>query len=239
MLQYAQDYDETFCMCWTCESNSNATASGAGPGVVKWSSWVGLMTAYHQVKSTFAGAPMILYCPTDASMKGRNGSSPRSYALAATTSNTATSYSSSAVVNDEAGQGFAGPIKNGLANWVYQSGHQASEIPSPANLFMIVELPGAANLTAGGSAVCYRPDTNPGTYVSTCDANSGGCGQNYLTTTDTERSLNGYHNGGWNYAFADGHVKWLQARQTTASNYVWNTWGPKNPHGYWSLTPTN
>jgi prepilin-type N-terminal cleavage/methylation domain-containing protein/prepilin-type processing-associated H-X9-DG protein len=245
LIAYSQDFDEQFPMCWTDESNSHAF-----PSLVAYTNWVGLITPYDSVGSSYRSQTLVFQCPDDNVKNTYRGTgNSRTYALAGAVSSTSATwgtYDSAAITsNSVAGQGFAGPVMNGLGGWDFQSGRQLSTIPTPASLFMLVEIPGCGDTSEQGCAVCDRPDTDPqaGNYTTACDSSGDGCGQNFLvdnynSTTPSQTPVTGLHSGGWNYGFADGHVKWMMPQQTVASNYVWNTW-TTNPHGYWSLTPTN
>lgn len=246
LLAYAQDYDETFPLCWSIETSY----SGYNVG---WSNWDQLLTPYYKVNtSNYSGSdPQVLACPDDVATRkstvyngktynGNQNGTYRSYGLAGAydSSTTPSSYAQTATPNEGA-LGFAGPIMTGYGKWIFQSGHQQSQLPAPAQLLMLVEMPGYFDTVESNGAVCYRPDTDPSAsdYTYACNPNAGGCGQNMFMTTYPDPSLNGVHSGGWNYGFADGHVKWLLPQQTVSSSYRFSGWG-SNPGGYWSLTGT-
>ncbi len=47
-----------------------------------------------------------------------------------------------------------------------------------------------------------------------------------------------YHNGGWNYTFADGHAKWHKPSQTVARGVdYYDIWSSDN--GYWTIDPND
>jgi prepilin-type N-terminal cleavage/methylation domain-containing protein/prepilin-type processing-associated H-X9-DG protein len=106
-----------------------------------------------------------------------------------------------------------------------------ADIPAPAELIMIAESPGEWNQLGSGNATYVNsPQRAAGSWAYTqvghWEPNPG----NGLTT---KKAL---HNEGWNYTFADGHVKWQRPEQTVGAARG-GTLG--DPFGYWTLDPND
>ncbi|HEY3328641.1 MAG TPA: DUF1559 domain-containing protein [Capsulimonadaceae bacterium] len=92
----------------------------------------------------------------------------------------------------------------------YKIGHTPAmnEIPAVSELIMLAEAPNksaAVNVESANDFVCAP--------MTSTLSNGWGC-----TTGQVLQTANGLydpaHSGGWNYVFADGHVKWLDPTQT-------------------------
>jgi len=220
---YSQDYDGSYPMAFTYESSAG------------WSSYDELVMPYTSIKAKYSGLnPAILACP-DATTS-QTGASVRSYAIAGA-SNTGLGYNNAGNVG-EGCLGFAGPMELGQGNAVFSSGHNASQIPAPSITLMMVEVPGYATPTEINDAVCYRPRSNGGLQATACQTDYVNCGQEHMLATGAPA----LHNGGWNYLFVDGHVKWENPQSTVISTYniIANCYTPGSdaacdPHGMWNL----
>jgi prepilin-type N-terminal cleavage/methylation domain-containing protein/prepilin-type processing-associated H-X9-DG protein len=120
---------------------------------------------------------------------------------------------------------YSGPVATGFvknsvpdASGNYWPTRALAEIEAPATTLMIAETPSANNLLGTRwTATCYNPE-----YQSS--ANSG-------------RAL---HFDGWNYLFADGHVKWLKPENTIDHNSGdAQTGTTAAPRGNWTIDPND
>lgn len=118
------------------------------------------------------------------------------------TYNSARSYALGGGGTASAPTGFAGKAYSGP---IRGEGRHMAEITVPATTFMLVEYPAANN--------CFGRST--GVTVASPDAQDSG--------------LQAVHFDGWNYLFADGHVKWLLPASTIGKG-TWTT-----PAGYWTV----
>lgn len=104
---------------------------------------------------------------------------------------------------------FSGPRKTNsdpAEPGEYLSGRVMSEIPSPATVLMIVEHPHTNNRLDGfNETVVASPN---------------------VQANDVKEPI---HFEGWNYLFADGHVKWLTPEKTTGGV------GLATPKGMWTV----
>ncbi|MDR3709231.1 MAG: DUF1559 domain-containing protein [Capsulimonadaceae bacterium] len=244
--QYAQDYDETY--PWTIY--------GGAP----YSGWDTEVSPYVGLKATFitggnVPASPFYTCPDDQINRYNNATQSENGPLR--------SY---AEAGDQYDGGFAHGCRSGLP--CYQSlstggylspGRQSSEIPSPATTFMLVEWPNVNNmLGASNDFVCLGPFSSlePTGGISASGTNATqDCAGNKASGNGLSGSCSVYgdleaprHNGGWDYLYCDGHVKWLKPEQTfgATSHLVghtlngWNTayWCNANaasPCGPWTL----
>jgi len=113
-------------------------------------------------------------------------------------------------------------------NYGYNSGAKLgvalAEVNDPAGTLAVVELPAAWNVMGNiNGASCYAPgaaDTGIGIRK---EQGSGGV-------------LIPFHTGGWNYAFADGHVKWMRLENTLSKlpTCGGNPTTLDNPCGMWT-----
>jgi len=118
-----------------------------------------------------------------------------------------------------------------------------AEIPAPANSLLLVENPRSKS----------APNWVPG-----FDVQGGPLQQQMYREGDTlnyygdtpaaliearKTSNAAHHNGGWNYAFADGHVKFYRPSATVGANgaYLMDTdpYGQYNAKGFWTLDPND
>ncbi len=121
------------------------------------------------------------------------------------------------------------------------SAYDAGHIPKPSTTLMLVEAPLTNNGFLAWNLGINGPYNN---FSSVVPTNAGGStctstgGQDHDTTENKP-----HHNGGWNYGFVDGHVKWLRPEQTlgpttsSAPAYCW--YGQPVPQGMWSVTHDN
>jgi len=241
IVQYGQDYDETYPLVWTNEST--------------WGSWDALITPYTSIKATYnncKGGVPLYQCPSDLYQRSATppAASTRSYAMAGTTRGQIKStnaneaeYPAGSISSGDLG--FAGKTMLGVGGKMFQSGHKVSEIEAAANTLMVVEVVGNNSPAYRVDAVCYRPFQPTNCNTGAGDTAEGTCGQEH-GIAGTEKKAN--HFDGWNYLFADGHVKWLRPEQTIGASvtvgnyrsYADNVVKPQvNMKGMWSLDPND
>ena len=118
----------------------------------------------------------------------------------------------------------AGPTEADSDGYCYSRGRNVAEIPAPAETLQLVEMPGGNNiLSFANQSTVMRPVTQYGkTNCGTNVTQASFCGQDGNVAEPT-------HMGGWNYLFADGHVKWLLPENTKGTGNVYN------PKGFWTI----
>jgi len=137
-------------------------------------------------------------------------------------------YSNNAACGSEVGKmgtGFAGPIDSDSTNKCFSRGRSLSEIPTPADTISLTEMPDANNaMTFRNHAVILRPSTSGAktSCATGVTSTSGTCGQDFGVD-------DGIHFNGFNYLFADGHVKWLRPEGTKGTGTVYA------PRGMWTI----
>ena len=219
MIQYAQDYDEVY------PFNANAVNN-------TWTGWDSLISPYVGLKATFlntsAALPVSSFyvCPDDTFTR-YNGGVPA----------TARTYAEAATLTDG---GFAHacwnttPCSITVGSGHLYPGRQVSELPAPDSTFMIVEQPSYANILglsndgySYGPFSVYEPQggINQNDYTQDCRGHSSTA----TTCSSSADLLAPYHSGGWNYLYADGHVKCLRPDETLGSGTS------ANPAGAWSI----
>ena len=129
----------------------------------------------------------------------------------------------------DSGTGFSGPYVDFGGGNLGSRGRALSEIPSPASLIVIAEHP------------------HPDNWIG---SNSKG---DIAAPSGQADSIKAYHSDGWNYLFADGHVKWLRPEATIGKgvngsgksadgrtctfNYTYDK--TTSPCGMWTLDDTD
>ena len=194
MLQYAQDYDETYPTWFSYESPAPANDS-----------WDSKVQPYVGIKVQYDGSPLIFHCPSDS--LARNYGTPRTYAIA---------YIYDSYAAGASGTGFAGPYAAGGGGGLYGSGRKLASLPDTAGTIMLAEAPRKGSVFAGNSR-----------------NSSSGPGDQLKLPTDAQAESQGLgralHFDGFNYLFADGHVKFLRPERTVgAGNYG-------APQGMWTI----
>jgi prepilin-type N-terminal cleavage/methylation domain-containing protein/prepilin-type processing-associated H-X9-DG protein len=156
--------------------------------------------------------PGIFACPSDTAQRfGWGGRVPRSYALAA------------------GWPGMEGWCPDCRKIWE-QNGKclfPLGEIPAPASTIMMTEYRYAGNyLREGWTSWVFQPVGVAGNF-------GVWNGRPAPDSNDNGKFVAPAHNGGWNYAFADGHVKWMRADDR-------NSIGPAGtldfPRGMWTVS---
>lgn len=135
-------------------------------------------------------------------------------------------------------------LTSGMAG-CYQRGHTAGEIPAPATTLMIVEYFSAYNAynTGYGGDLVGMPSSNvPCSATSATDIANNLGGQVWQDAYTKGIAM---HSGGWNYAFVDGHVKWMKPWQTVGQTPASFPGGPclaygrVDSAGMWTLDPND
>ena len=193
LLQYSQDYDETFPFgqMWGAPATSAAS----------WDQEVG---AYTSVAATWGSRPLIYQCPDDSAVPASDiGGSRRTYAYAAPMEGASMSSGS---IGWEAG----------LAQSQFQAPSNTLmvvEMPWSYNILgyfqtAICNTPGVGNKSWLGQAI--------GSQSGLAVLKAGGDSRvNGYVYPDSSLPI---HNGLWNYLFADGHSKALHPA-STLGNY--------------------
>ncbi|MDR3709489.1 MAG: DUF1559 domain-containing protein [Capsulimonadaceae bacterium] len=209
MHMYAVDYDETYPYCY---SNIGATMS-----------WDSMVAPYIKLPSAWGSNNSVFKCPDDTVRSVTTGATTRSYSLAASGVPPGP-YTGGTTFGT---LGFLGPA---VGTYLYR-GRQQNEIILPATTLMVVENPDPHNdLATTTDEFVARPMSGTGNVgTSVCATRDyWNCGQDNAKLP--------YHNGGWNYLFCDGHVKWLRPEQTADPSFTPSSWS--TPGKYWTLTNT-
>lgn len=223
IIQYTQDYDETTPVVydWTGFKWDNSSLV-----------WDNAISTYLSMKPGKGGeGARVLQCPSDST--DRNGSIPngisRSYAL-----NGAQTW------NNTTNAGYIGFGAVGdfvFANGFFAPGVPLADFPEPAGTILLVESP-TTNNYAGFTGSSFAENAGKGISWQ----HQEGQEANRDMNTAGVRIKEGVHNGGWNYGFCDGHVKWFRPEQTYGKQVVnqpgftvdsWN-WVPQ---GMWMRDP--
>lgn len=185
--------------------NYGAGINGGDGSMNCWSSQVG---AYMGMRTKNVGSvrseALIFLCPSDPFKPASTLEKRRTYAMPK--ANQPNSY---------ANRYFAGPHFRPPGNTSAQGisiGRLLSELASPSDTLMIVENPEPTN---------YTGEEQDSFIASAAEQELDGA-----------TTINRLHFDGWNYLFADGHVKWLMPEATigAASGGTMS-----NPNGMWTI----
>jgi len=207
-VQYAQDADETYPTNFSDDPTAIANLQ---------ESWDLLIKPYLGQKvqlNTTANLGEILQCPDDNNVR-IYGYSARSYSVVW---GVYVSYT----VGAQDGS-FAGPyVASGPpSNYQYFSrGRRLSEFPAPSTTLMLTENPANDQNTA---------DFNNNNMEGKAQQASVGSPNLQASLMYNDSPGTPYHDGGWNYLFVDGHVKWELPQNTVGSGTV------ANPKGMWTI----
>ncbi len=169
-------------------------------------------------------------CPSDTTNKQANA---RTYALNVRLGNTRLM-----------GQTITSPLDWQVGTG--QIGLHMARIPSPSTTILLGERPNNNSVVTGTSGSDMACPDNPGG----AGQGTGSCRVGSITTYGAEQTINmasGFgstpnHFEGWNYAFADGHVKWLLPLATigkTGGAYCTGTPFIASPCGMWTEDPND
>ncbi|HEY3332750.1 MAG TPA: DUF1559 domain-containing protein [Capsulimonadaceae bacterium] len=215
MIQYSNDYDEVY--------PAIVHNTFVGGSWVQTNGWA--YQIYPYVKSYGS-----LYCPDDTIKRNTNVTNiPVSYTMPD---------------NLNGGSVYTGSnfkFHSGMAGWIGGTGsdwraHMASDVEAPATTLMLVEYYFSGNTYAcnwnGCDMVSAPSMTMPCATFSVSHPVD--------LAQDVATKGIPVHAGGWNYGFADGHVKFLTPEKTvgttaTCTNSGANAWNA----GMWSLWPTD
>ncbi|MBC8101394.1 MAG: DUF1559 domain-containing protein [Cytophagales bacterium] len=179
-----------------------------------WSNSIG---SYSGMSTKEGGGPSMVYkCPSDDVPAAFYGDiNRRSYSIAG-------SMSGAFVQFNNNGSGYA-------------SGRLLADVRSPSDTIMVAEV--------------HLKTSILGNLNGTIATKPGGAGENallanvgQLTQYPNAAAAVGKeaHNGGWNYLFIDGHVKWFRPSQTIDLNPGDALIGTLNsPRGMWTLADTD
>ena len=212
ILQYAQDYDETF------PTGSSDVPAMIAAGQESWDSLIAPYLGQKVALQYNEGAGQILQCPSD----GRRriyGTTARTYSLA---SGPYTYYG----VGQSDG-GFVGPYEAfGPASdyKYYRRGRRLAEFSDTAGTLMAVENP--ANTDNSGSY-------NNNNMLAKSQSSLCGSPADQAANVNNGAPGNPLHFDGWNYLFVDGHVKFLRPSRTIGSGTL------SAPQGMWTIADSD
>jgi prepilin-type N-terminal cleavage/methylation domain-containing protein/prepilin-type processing-associated H-X9-DG protein len=173
--------------------------------------WDIFIKPYTGVKTSYGTSPLIFVCPSDH-IQRIGGACP------GTPSGTPRSYSMPLRNNEQISS--AQITVDPAVPIYYSPGRVLSEISAPAETLLLVE-----NLHANNR---FGSLAQP-TVQSPAGQSSQPCSVPAITPT---------HFDGWNYLFADGHVKWLKPAATI--NGQGKTGGTLTaPRGMWTIDPND
>jgi len=151
------------------------------------------------------------------------------------------SYSAAAALNFA---GASAPLKEGLfykldvagPDGLYTQVHTLADVPAPSDSLAFVEHP----FVASGTNWAQNPVVHIPFEQQIYNNPNGEAWYNASGVTEAQKPSNApLHNGGWNYAFADGHAKWFRPSQTSnaapADFYVFYAHNNK----YWTIDPND
>jgi len=222
-MQYAQDYDEMPPL---------ARYVGLQSGVPS-RSWDQIVLPYIGQGDVRNGDQGIFRCLSDSVDPMFPGRVKRSYALVGSWDwqpvkpNNRNDFHAAKMWSRDGNTNPAnGPVRNGVPNV------SLGEIPAPATTLMLVESHCGQNLTQEGN------------WVTNFKPASGVRGQEAQNQRDEDPARNNNivppHSGGWNYGFADGHVKWHRPEQTCDTNPGDLLFGDTGwPQGMWTIRDTD
>ncbi len=199
-MQYTQDYDEKL----PFSLNNTLTIGGTTIG------WDTCIAPYLGIKVGIANAPLLLQCPSDTVTRTGTSGIPnpktRTYAMPMPRRNAADA---------------TGLLLRGTGGYYGVSGNPGScnatttvggcvplaAIEAPSQTLLLVEGPTAGNFFA---------------------SSSGGISADINAQQVT--TLKPIHMDGWNYLYADGHVKWHRPQST-----IGTTGTPTSVRGMWTI----
>lgn len=232
--QYTQDYDERY----PIDANgANAPAD---------MSWDQSISPYLGQRATYGNVAALLQCPSDSfdsptPFRRTGSNSPRSYNMI------------------RAGYDSTGRPRgtSGFRSASSSPARLISEISSPASTLLVAEYPTCTSNSAGscntignqyhGSIDCPGDLANASSVCSNSSSTDGNrfYRQTRHATASSGRMTELLHLGGWNYLFADNHVKWLRPERTISTEGV--TYPATNgcagtllnPCGMWTVDDTD
>ena len=231
LLQYEQDYDETFPNSFN-GCNSGRIQNPLDPNdKIGGSTGVGRRPIWHGVIYPYIKSWDIYSCPSDADNKPTNPVDAYHYISYGYNYGYLAEYNGAVTCSD----GATGPVFIGIP---------VAQVKRPANIITLVDNSGRNPATASSyflsGSVVAPPDTIRSQRTFYAETGGWGLGcQNYHggllgNKWDSLGGAEMRHNGGANTGFVDGHVKWFRAEGLAAgSNNM-----PANPSanpGVWSV----
>ncbi len=199
--QYSQDYDER-----------NVSFPAAG-----FPTWDARMEPYLGIRVEATSGAQILQCPSDSTVRvfgscnPATTAQPRSYSLSGNNVDRNTNPNPARATM----AGTYTLIAGNFATATYV-GRVLSEIEVPAQTLQLVEKVGNDNIFANNTGAVVASPEGGGQTAQ----NGSRCGVPVF---------NPIHLEGWNYLFADGHVKWYRPEQTIGTGSM------TSPRGFWTL----
>ncbi len=198
-IQYEQDYDENNPPAYdTCTT-------------LAWDSFIQPYVKVIVSKGSGSAVPdpTVFHCPDDLVVRSPNFA-PRTYSMSFDYINNGTVFQGWGVAKGTVP--FTCPATGNPAT--YTATRPISQIAAPATTFLLAEMPTAVNILSSSDSVVNNPMSVSGGQGHSQNCPNGGgpgtCAQNGGIGTTT----NPLHNGGWNYLFCDGHVKWMMPETT-------------------------
>jgi prepilin-type processing-associated H-X9-DG protein len=167
-----------------------------------------MITPYLGMKVLYDQSPLVFQCPSDG--RKRDWGTTRSYSMP---------FNEGVGWDDGRGSGagdfqMMGGVFRNTPGW-HMIGRSQSEVPAPADTLILVENPQNDNIFANwGGGVC-----------------SSVLSQRVWSWGDAWPPPQPTHFDGYNYAFADGHVKWMRPEKTVGTGDA--EWEPR---GMWTIT---
>jgi prepilin-type N-terminal cleavage/methylation domain-containing protein/prepilin-type processing-associated H-X9-DG protein len=229
--QYSQDFDEKLPL----------TGYELPSGTARQWSYDRILAPYVGSKITSDSGQdgaSVWACPSDSFKRsGTPTRQPRSYSLV-TTRITPWNVGFSNVCANEATNSIGGYC--GAAIKYDSSGNQVgrniSELGAPASTFLVAELhTGENNVAALYAGTVHHPINPPGN-PSWMEASQNFVVKDYNPSGNTKVLVTPGHFDGWNYLYADGHVKWLRPMATLGKNPVTGAANTnlEQPRGGWT-----
>ena len=200
-IQYSQDYDETY----PGAVNYGMAGTTSDTAINYNVAWDVMIAPYLGIKVNPYFSPLIMQCPSDAKARRWNLAA-RSYAMPTTDGGWTDGLGSNPAT------AMLGGVLRTLGGGYYQ-GRKLAEVPSPSQTLMLVENSREDNWWANNSG-------------ATC-SNIGGQNNWSWSPWEDDKPL---HFDGYNYLFADGHVKWLLPERTVGTST--DKWDSR---GMWTL----
>lgn len=212
-MQYSQDYDET--MPWAYRYTPTLAPTDL-------QAWDGLIAPYVGIKVGFDKAPLLFLCPSDPSKSADPARTLRSYAMLDVPSTNGDLRYSNVTGYPRV------PIADPPGSF-YSPGRPIAGIPATATTILLTEYRTQYNYFAayhGATAYCASEPSGVAGPPTGC----------YGGALDRDNPGQENHFDGWNFLFADGHVKWMRPERTVDTNPSDSLTGTlQQPLGMWSI----
>ena len=197
---YAQDYDETMPY-----ARSYCAGTPANDYTQLLSNYV--MHTYGAAQQKSA---VLWSCPNDSTVRtvfGGGENTPNSYAAPFGWN-----------LNDDLAKAWT--WDQPCAGGAYFPGRTLAAFPAPASTLLLAEKPSKMNVIGQNTSYVYRPHDNLGQDCTSTDD---------WSPCSASETIQPHHNGGWDYVFVDGHVKWYHPEATVGTGTL------EEPRGFWTL----